>query len=73
MVEVMSLLIKTGSALVFRAQTETRCEVASAKATTNQIVTLFPYMPLLAAALLSMPSTAFSGLPRNATHFANYM
>ena len=34
---------------------------------------LFPFMPLLAAALLSfMPCTASSGLPHNATHSASY-
>ena len=49
-VEVMSLL-KTGSALVFRAPTETRCEVISAKATTNQIVALLSFLSTLKAGL----------------------
>ena len=52
--------------------TSSAYSVVSAKATTNQIVTLFPFMPLLVAALLSfMPCTACSGLPHNATHSAS--
>ena len=42
------------------------------KAVTNQIVALFSFMPLLAAALLSfMLCTACSGSPHNATHSAS--
>ena len=43
------------------------------KAITDQIFALLPFMPLLAAALLSlMPRTACLGSPHNATHSASY-
>ena len=43
------------------------------KATTNQIVTLFPFILLLAAAPPSfMPCTACSGSPHNAIHSASH-
>ena len=46
--------------------------VAQVIAITNYIVALFPFTPLLAAALLSfVPCTACSGSPHNATHFAS--
>ena len=47
--------------------------VAQVIAITNYIVALLPFMPLLAAALLSfVPCTACSGSPHNATHSASY-
>ena len=59
------------SSLILSSGLGTRL-TAEASAITNQIVAVFLFMRLLAAALLSfMPCTACSGSPHNATHSAS--